>query len=322
MLTVEDLRVYFHVKRGLMGRRSYDVRAVDGVSFGLAHGQTLGLVGESGSGKSTIGRALLRLVGIHSGTIQLNGTDVRELRGRMLDFRRDLQAIFQDPYSLLNPSMIVADIVGEPLTIHYGLKGRQRDERVAQLLDQVGLATYHMERYPSEFSGGQRQRIAVARAIALEPQIIICDEAISALDVSTQSQVINLLKELQERLGLAYLFIAHDLAVVRHISDQIAVLYLGRIMEMGPAELICSAPRHPYTQLLISAIPVADPIEQKKRKAARSQLPPSELPSATNPPDGCPFHTRCPQAVSRCRNEVPLPRQVRPGEIVACHLID
>jgi peptide/nickel transport system ATP-binding protein len=321
-LVARNLTVRFHVTRGLFGRDSYDVYAVNDVSFDLAPGQTLGLVGESGSGKSTIGRALLRLVDIESGSIRLGGTDVDKLKGRMLDFRRDLQAIFQDPYSSLNPSMVVADIVGEPLQIHYGMNGKERDSRVARLLEQVGLSAYQMERYPSEFSGGQRQRIAIARALALEPKLIICDEAISALDVSTQSQVINLLEELQEKLNLAYLFIAHDLAVVRHISDHIAVLYLGRLMEVGPADRVCDSPLHPYTQLLLAAVPLTDPVEQKKRKAARQLLPASELPSPTSPPTGCPFNTRCPKVMDKCRNEIPKPAPVPDGGMVACHLFD
>jgi peptide/nickel transport system ATP-binding protein len=321
-LVASHLTVKFHVDRGLFGQGSYDVAAVSDVSFSLEPGQTLGLVGESGSGKSTISRALLRLVDIDSGSIRLGDTDISKLRGRMLDFRRDLQAIFQDPYSSLNPSMVVADIVGEPLQVHYRLKGKDRDRRVAQLLEQVGLSAYQMERYPAEFSGGQRQRIAIARAIALEPKVIICDEAISALDVSTQSQVINLLEELQQNLGLAYLFIAHDLAVVRHISDHIAVLYLGRLMEIGPVDRICDVPAHPYTQMLLAAVPVTDPIEQKKRKAIRQLLPVSELPSPANPPAGCPFNTRCPRVVARCRSEIPKLQDVATGGMVACHLPD
>ena len=322
-LEVTDLHVRFHVRRGLFGRDSYDVDAVNGVSFELAAGETLGLVGESGSGKSTIGRALLRLVETSRGSMKVVGRDVSELSGaEVLDFRRDLQAVFQDPYSSLNPSMIVADIVGEPLMIHHGLTGSARNERVAELLEQVGLATYHMERYPSEFSGGQRQRIAIARAIALQPKLIICDEAISALDVSTQSQVINLLDELQEQLHIGYLFIAHDLAVVRHLSDQIAVLYLGRLMEMGPADRVCESPAHPYTRLLLDSVPVTDPIEQKKRKANRRGQSAMELPSPVNPPSGCPFHTRCPNATSLCRERVPVPTPVPSGGMVACHLYE
>lgn len=322
LLEVRDLAVHFRVKRGVLGMASYDVRAVNGVDFEISSGETFGLVGESGSGKSTVGRALLRLVPIERGEILLNGKPVHELTGRMLDFRRDLQVVFQDPYSSLNPSMIVGDIVGEPLTIHFGLRGAERDERVASLFEQVGLAADQMERYPSEFSGGQRQRIAIARALALSPSVIICDEAISALDVSTQSQVIGLLEELQERLGLSYLFIAHDLAVVRHISHRIGVMYLGQIMETGPAERVYEAPAHPYTKMLLAAIPVVDPALQKRRKAERRKLPVTELPSPTDLPTGCPFQTRCPQAESICRESAPARVAVAGGGWAACHFVE
>ena len=242
LLRVEDLSVRFRVKRGLFGRDSFTVNAVSNVSFGLSRGETLGIVGESGAGKSTIGRALLRLLDVHSGSIRLGDSEISHLTGQMPKFRRNLQAVFQDPYSSLNPSMVVGDIIGEPLKVHFDLTPEERKNRVAELLEQVGLRAQQMQRYPSEFSGGQRQRIAIAVALALHPKIIISDEAVSALDVSTQSQVINLLEELQARLKIALLFIAHDLAVVRHISDRIGVLYLGQLMEIGPAERICDAP--------------------------------------------------------------------------------
>jgi len=320
LLQVTDLTVQFAVKRGFLGRNSYAVKAVNGVSFEIYPGETFGLVGESGSGKSTIGRALLRLVDLSGGKFTLSGTASEDLKGRMLDFRRDLQVVFQDPYSSLNPSMVVADIVGEPLTIHYGLRGKARDKKVAALLEQVGLSPDQLERYPAEFSGGQRQRIAIARALALEPKLIICDEAVSALDVSTQSQVIGLLEELQDRLGLSYLFIAHDLAVVRHISHRIGVMYLGKLMEVGPAERIYEKPAHPYTQMLLTAIPIADPIKQQQRKAERRKLPVTELPSPTNLPDGCPFHTRCIHVMDICRHSPPSVTPVEQGGWVACHL--
>lgn len=320
MLEVDNLHVRFTSHSGWFGRRSVTVNAVNGVSLTLAAGQTLGIVGESGSGKSTLGRALLKLVPAASGAMQLDGRDIATMQGDLLDFRRDLQVIFQDPYSSLNPAMVIADIVGEPLTIHFGIRGAQRDERVAALLARVGLGPEHLERYPSEFSGGQRQRIAVARALALEPKIIICDEPVSALDVSTQGQVINLLEELQTDFGIAYLFIAHDLAVVRHISHEIGVMYLGRLVELGPAERVHDRPLHPYTQMLLSAVPVPDPVAQKARKAQRRGRPPTEIPDATRMPSGCAFHPRCPLAIDRCRNEVPEPTLLPDGGWVACHL--
>ena len=320
LLDVDDLHVDFRVRRGLFGAASYTVHAVAGVTFRIERGETLGIVGESGSGKSTLGRALLKLVGATRGSIRLGGQDVGELKGRMLDFRRDLQVIFQDPQASLNPSMVVADIVGEPLTIHFGLRGKERDTRVAQLLERVGLAAYHLERYPSEFSGGQRQRIAVARALALEPRLIVCDEPVSALDVSTQSQAINLLEELQESFGIAYLFIAHDLAVVQHISHRVGVMYLGRLVELGPADRVHEQPAHPYTEMLLAAAPVTDVATQRQRKAARRQLPATELPSPIDPPSGCPFHTRCTYAMDICRREMPEPTPIDGGGWAACHL--
>ena len=320
LLEVDDLHVDFRVRRGLFGTASYTVRAVAGVSFRLERGETLGIVGESGSGKSTLGRALLRLVDATRGSIRLDGQEVRDLKGRMLDFRRDLQVVFQDPQASLNPSMVVSDIVGEPLTIHFGVRGRERDAKVAQLLERVGLAAYHLERYPSEFSGGQRQRIAVARALALEPRLIVCDEPVSALDVSTQSQAINLLEELQESFGIAYLFIAHDLAVVQHISHRVGVMYLGRLVELGPADRVHERPAHPYTEMLLAAAPVTDVATQRRRKAVRRGLPATELPSPINPPRGCPFHTRCRHAMDICRREMPDASPVDDGGWVACHL--
>lgn len=322
LLSVTDLVVRFRVKRGLFGRQSYDVMAVNGVSFELERGETLGMVGESGAGKSTVGRALLKLTEPASGRILLEGNDVGAMHGRILDFRRDLQAVFQDPYSSLNPSMVVGDIIAEPLKIHFDLSESERRARVAELMEQVGLSPHQMQRFPSEFSGGQRQRIAIATALALDPKIIICDEAVSALDVSTQSQVINLLEELQSRMKIALLFIAHDLAVVRHISDRIGVLYLGQLMEIGPAERICDTPAHPYTKMLLAAVPVTDPVEQKKRKAIRQAIPAVELPGPTSIPTGCPFSTRCPDVMEHCHTVKPDPVKVAGGGLVACHLFD
>jgi peptide/nickel transport system ATP-binding protein len=320
LLSVDNLSVRFRVKRGLFGRQNYDLMAVNGVSFALNRGETLGLVGESGAGKSTIGRALLRLTDASSGTIMLQGKDLASMQGRILDFRRDLQAVFQDPYSSLNPSMVVGDIIAEPLKIHFNMTEAKRKARVAKLMTQVGLSPHQVQRYPSEFSGGQRQRIAIAAALALDPKIIICDEAVSALDVSTQSQVINLLEELQSNLKIASLFIAHDLAVVRHISNRIGVLYLGQLMEIGPTERICSQPAHPYTKMLLASIPVTDPIEQKKRKAIRRTLPAVELPGPNNIPTGCPFSTRCAEALEQCKTVKPKPVEVEGGGLVSCHL--
>jgi oligopeptide/dipeptide ABC transporter ATP-binding protein len=320
LLNVEDLVVRFRMRRGLFGSQSYDVLAVNRVSFEMSRGETLGIVGESGAGKSTIGRALLKLTDVASGTILLNGKPIGNRRGEILDFRRDLQAIFQDPYSSLNPSMVVSDIIGEPLKVHYRMKEDERKKRVAKLMEQVGLSPHQMQRYPSEFSGGQRQRIAVAAALALEPKIIICDEAVSALDVSTQSQVINLLEELQDRLDIALLFIAHDLAVVRHISDRIGVMYLGQLMEMGPASRICDEPAHPYTMMLLASIPLTNPVEQKKRKKIRQQMPVAELPGPNSIPPGCPFATRCPEAMDNCHDERPEATAAPGGGTVFCHL--
>lgn len=320
LLEVKNLCATFNVRRGLIGAASYIVNAVNDVSFDIGHGETFGLVGESGSGKSTIGRALLRLVEVSSGSIRLEGRPIHDLTGRMLDFRRDLQVVFQDPYASLNPSMTVADIVGESLSIHFGIRRKERHKRVAALLERVGLRTEQMRQYPAEFSGGQRQRIAIARALALEPKLIICDEPVSALDVSTQSQVIGLLEELQENLGISYLFIAHDLAVVRHISQRIGVLYLGRLLETGPADRIYESPAHPYTQALLASIPFMDPKKQKQRREIRRQLPVVELPGPADMPPGCPFQARCPHAEPICRVDMPAKVPVEGGGWVACHL--
>jgi oligopeptide transport system ATP-binding protein len=321
LLRVRDLAVHFPVKRGFWQRRVGTVRAVDGVSFDVAAGTTLGLVGESGCGKSTTGRAILRLVKATSGQVAVAGRDVLGLNGSALrDARRDMQMVFQDPYASLNPRMTVFDTLAEPLRVHRLVKSdAEALPRVRALLDQVGLAGSYLRRYPHEFSGGQRQRIGIARAIALEPKLVVADEPVSALDVSIQAQIVNLLVELQERLGLTYVFVAHDLAVVRHVSEQIAVMYLGRIVERAPTRRVFVDPRHPYTRALLSAIPVPDPTVERARK--RIVLS-GEVPSPLSPPSGCTFHTRCPHAMDRCKTEVPLLVERAPGHLVACHLED
>jgi oligopeptide/dipeptide ABC transporter ATP-binding protein len=294
------------------------VRAVDGVSFSIREGETLGLVGESGSGKSTVARLVLRLLDATGGSVRFDGQDLMQLEGRSLrQARRDLQIIFQDPYSSLDPRATIADAIGEPLEIHDTVGRRERHFRTGELLELVGMGPHLLHRYPYEFSGGQRQRIAVARALALNPRLLVCDEPVSALDVSTQSQVINLLADLQERLGLAYLFIAHDLSVVRHLSHRIAVMYLGRIVEIGPADDVAFRPTHPYTEALLSAIPVPDPTVQRARK--RIVLA-GDVPSPANPPSGCRFHTRCPYAMEVCSVEDPEPFDTGAGTTVWCHL--
>jgi peptide/nickel transport system ATP-binding protein len=294
------------------------VRAVDDVSFTIAKGETLGLVGESGCGKTTVGRVVLRLDDPSGGTIKFNGVDVTQHGGRDLrGLRRKIQVIFQDPYSSLNPRMTVGEIIGEPLKV-YGIvpEKKARNDRVGELLTQVGLFAYMAERYPHELSGGQRQRVGIARALALEPELIVCDEPVSALDVSIQGQVINLLEDLQARLGLTFLFIAHDLAVVRHISDRVAVMYLGKIMELADRDEIYKQPLHPYTKALLDAAPIPDPRVEKAR-APRALK--GEIPSPLTPPSGCVFHTRCPIALDVCKQQVPAPRELKAKHIVACH---
>jgi peptide/nickel transport system ATP-binding protein len=309
----------YPVLSGLLRRTIGVVRAVDRVSLSLGPAETLGLVGESGSGKSTTGRLALRLEPPTAGSVRFEGRDLGELsRAELRAARRGLQVVFQDPYSSLDPRATIVETVGEPLEVHEGLRGRARDERVAELLDQVGLGAHVLRRYPHEFSGGQRQRIAVARALALNPRVVVCDEPVSALDVSTQSQVVNLLAELQERLGLSYLFIAHDLSVVRHVSHRIAVMYLGQIVESGPAAELYARPRHPYAQALLAAVPVPDPAIQRGR--ARVVLR-GDVPSPLHPPHGCRFHTRCPLAMAVCREEEPPVTEYAGGlGQVRCHL--
>ena len=318
LLAVSDLAKEFPVHSGVLRRVIGRVRAVDGVDFEIGNGETLGLVGESGSGKSTVARLVLRLVEPTRGEVRLGGHDVVKLSPSALrGVRRDMQIVFQDPYSSLDPRATIAESIGEPLEVHLGLHGRARDERVAELLEQVGLGRHLVRRFPYEFSGGQRQRIAIARALALDPKLVICDEPVSSLDVSTQSQVINLLRDLQDQRGLSYLFIAHDLSVVRHISNRIAVMYLGRIVESGDSEEVYARPRHPYTEALLSAIPVPQPTVQRTRRRIVLQ---GDVPSPLNPPSGCRFRTRCPYAMDICAEIDPAAYRTDSGTTVYCHL--
>jgi peptide/nickel transport system ATP-binding protein len=318
LLDARGLVKHFPVGGGVLRRARGRLRAVDGVDFTIATGETLGLVGESGSGKSTVARLVLGLLPADAGTVTIDGQDMLGLKGVALRrARRNMQIVFQDPYTSLDPRATVGDSVGEPLEIHEGLRGQARDARVAELLGLVGLGGHVLGRYPHEFSGGQRQRIAVARALALNPRLLVCDEPVSSLDVSTQSQVINLLSDLQSQLGLTYLFIAHDLSVVRHISDRIAVMYLGRIVETGPVDEVALRPRHPYTEALVSAIPVPDPAVQRTRNRIVLQ---GDIPNPASPPPGCRFHTRCPYAMDVCRVEDPPPFPAGDGVTVHCHL--
>ncbi len=319
LIQVRNLKKYFPITRGLIFQRHIgDVRAVDDVSFDIYRGETLGLVGETGCGKTTVGRTLLRLYEPTAGQIIFDGVDLTRARGRQLrQMRRRMQVIFQDPYASLNPRMTVGAIIGEPLEVHGVATGKEKRERVQELLELVGLNPYFVNRYPHEFSGGQRQRIGIARALALNPDLIVCDEPISSLDVSIQAQVVNLLEELQERMGLTYLFIAHDLSMVRHISDRMAVMYLGKIVELADRDEIYLNPLHPYTQALMSAVPVPDPeVEERRRRIILK----GEIPSPANPPKGCNFSTRCPKAEERCREEEPPYKEVKPGHWVACFL--
>jgi oligopeptide/dipeptide ABC transporter ATP-binding protein len=315
VIEVGDLKKHFPVKKGLLRRTVAQVLALDGVSFAIARGETLGLVGESGCGKSTLARTVLRLIEPTAGTIKVGGRDITRLSKRELrPYRREMQIIFQDPFSSLNPRMSAGDIVGEPLQIH-GTAQQQRRERVAELFELVGLASAQMTSFPHQFSGGQRQRICIARALALDPKLIVADEPVSALDVSIRAQVINLMMDLQRRKHLSYLFIAHDLAVVEHISRRIAVMYLGKIVEYADKRSLFLDPLHPYTEALLSAVPVPNPRLKRAKRILRG-----DVPSPVNPPPGCAFHTRCPYAEARCRVEVPQLREVRPGHWVSCHL--
>ena len=320
LLRVDELKMHFPIYRGVFQRQVGAVRAVDGVSFDVKRGETLGLVGESGCGKSTTGRTILQLYKPTDGNVHFEGKDLIRLKGEeMRLMRRKMQMIFQDPYASLNPRMTVGQLVGEPLMVHNVATGGEINERVAHLLELVNLNPTFASRYPHEFSGGQRQRIGVARALALQPSFIICDEPISALDVSIQAQVVNLLEELQEKFNLTYLFIAHDLSMVRHISKRVAVMYLGVIVELAERDDLYKEPLHPYTQALLSAVPIPDPVADAKR--ARTILE-GDVPSPANPPSGCRFRTRCPIAEARCAESRPDFREVKPGHFVACHLVN
>ena len=318
LLEVKDLKMYFPVTSGIiLQKKIADVKAVDGVTFNIKKGETLGLVGESGCGKTTTGRAILQLYKPTAGSIMFEGRDLTELSGKeMRAMRRQIQVIFQDPYGSLNPRMTCGDIVGEPLTVHK-LTDNKADyrARVEYLLDTVGLNPYMADRYPHEFSGGQRQRIGIARALAVEPKFIVCDEPVSALDVSIQAQVINLLEDLQSKFNLTYLFIAHDLSVVRHISDRVAVMYLGHIVELADRNELYDNPLHPYTRALLSAVPIPDPIVEAGRERI---ILTGDVPSPMDPPPGCVFHTRCPIAIDDCQAEMPQLREVTPGHWVSC----
>jgi len=319
LVEVRDLKKHFPVKRGIVIQRTVGaVRAVDGISFDLARGETLGLVGESGCGKTTAGRTLLALYPPTAGSVQIDGQDVFASKGReLLIIRRKAQMIFQDPFASLNPRWTVNAIVSEPLRVHRMIgDAKQRTDRVVELLELVGLNARHLNRFPHEFSGGQRQRIGTARALASEPQFIVCDEPISALDVSIQAQVVNLLEDLQDRLGLTYLFIAHDLSMVRHICDRVAVMYLGIMVELAPRDDLYETPLHPYTRSLLSAVPIPDP---KKERGRQRIILAGDVPSPINPPSGCRFHPRCPIAKSHCAQNVPEWRELQSGHWVACH---
>lgn len=318
LVRVDGLTVHFPVYSGILRRQSGAVRAVDGLTFDVRKGETLGLVGESGCGKSTTGRALLRLCKTTDGRILFDGTDISRLSSNALRrMRPRMQMVFQDPQASLNPRMTVGAIVAEPLVEHGSHNGAARTARVRELLDAVGLNPEYVNRYPHEFSGGQRQRIGIARALALDPDLIVCDEPIAALDVSTQAQVVNLLKDLQKKLGLTYLFISHDLSMVRHIADRVAVMYLGKMVELADVGAIFSRPRHPYTRALLSAVPIPDPsIEAKRRRTILK----GEIPDPANPPAGCRFCTRCPDAIERCFLDEPAWREAGVDHHVACHL--
>jgi oligopeptide/dipeptide ABC transporter ATP-binding protein len=316
VLDIVDLKKHFPIRKGLLQRAAGTVFAVDGVTFSIAKGETLGLVGESGCGKSTVGRTILRLIEPTGGQIKIDGQDVTHLsKHELRPFRRQMQIIFQDPFSSLDPRMSAGDIVAEPMRVHKTARGADVKDRVAELFERVGLRKAQMDAYPHQFSGGQRQRIGIARALALQPKLIVGDEPVSALDVSIQAQVLNLLMDLQSEMGIAYLFISHNLAVVEHISHRIAVMYLGRIVEYTDKVTLFTAPGHPYTESLLAAVPVPDPTIKRKKRVLQG-----DVPSPVNPPSGCHFHTRCPYAVERCRVETPLLREVKPGQMVACHL--
>lgn len=315
LLEIKELKKHYPVRKGLFGKQTGSVYAVDGVTFTIHEGETLGLVGESGCGKSTVGRTILRLIDPTAGEISWRGKRIDDLsRASMRPFRKEMQAVFQDPYSSLNPRMRAADIVSEPLRNFERLSKSEGRKRVAALFERVGLRPDQMIRFPHEFSGGQRQRLGIARALSVRPKLIMCDEPVSALDVSVQAQVINLLIDLQKEMQLSYLFVAHDLAVVRHISHRVAVMYLGRIVELADTRSLFENPQHPYTEALLSAVPIPDPTHKREQIVLSG-----DVPSPINRPSGCHFHTRCPYAQDRCKVEEPAIREVAPGHIVACH---
>jgi peptide/nickel transport system ATP-binding protein len=314
MLEVNGLKKYFPIKGGIFSRTVANVKAVEDIDLKIKKGEVVGLVGESGSGKTTAGRAILRLIEPTEGEILFNGTDIVKLsKSQMREYRKEMQIISQDPFASLNPRMTVGDIIGEALDIHKLARGKAREERIVQLLERTGLSAQHMRRYPHEFSGGQRQRIGIARALAVDPQFIVADEPVSALDVSIQAQVVNLLQDLKEELGLTLLFIAHDLGVVEYISDRVVVMYLGRIMEVAPARELYRNPVHPYTEALLSAVPIPDPTVRRERILLQG-----DIPSPINPPSGCVFRTRCPIAIKECAEVVPPLEEVSPGHFKAC----
>ncbi|MBM7837410.1 peptide/nickel transport system ATP-binding protein/oligopeptide transport system ATP-binding protein [Alkalihalobacillus xiaoxiensis] len=316
ILEVKGLKTYFDINGGVLSKKVGEVKAVDGISFSMQEGEILGIVGESGCGKSTTGKSILRLIEPTAGEVRFNGEDIMQLSSENVrKLRRDMQIIFQDPYASLNPRHTVGKIIGEPLLVHGIGSKTERKQKVKELLETVGLRSEHAKRYPHQFSGGQRQRIGIARALAVNPKLIICDEPVSALDVSVQSQILNLMEKLKKEFKLTYLFIAHDLSVVKHISDRVGVMYLGKMVELANKDLLYDEPKHPYTKALMSAVPVPDPDIKQERVILQG-----DVPSPSNPPSGCAFHTRCPSCMDVCKTDVPIWQEVAPNHQVACHL--